>query len=205
MDYLSEIQPLEQDGKTDAEIAALLSAVTPAPILIADLENLLDFEGLAKRNPLTGAWEGPLPSEVSNNVYGLGPGLAGLFSHVNKPRSTHIDTTVDPWASSAFALLGGLLAAGLITQAQHDSFYSLGGGLRQPVSAQDVANARALWQAEEAARLADEAAALDLQNWVNAYWSQHNSTVAPVLDGGSIDNAALAAALRSLADTVEGA
>ena len=205
MDYLSDIQPLEQDGKTDAEIAALLSAVTPAPILIADLENFLDFEGLAKRNPLTGTWEGVLPDEVSNNVYGLGPGLAALFSHVNKPRSTHVDTTVDPWATSAHSLLGGLLATGLITASQYDDFYALGGGHDHDVTEQDVADARDLWQAEEAERLAEEAAALDRQNWVNEYWTQHNSTVAPILDGGSIDNVALAAALRSLADTVEGA
>ena len=86
MDYLSDIQTLEQAGKTDAEIAAFLSAITPHSILIADLENFLDFEGLAKRNPLTGAWEGVLPDEVTNNAYGLGAGLAALFSHINKPR-----------------------------------------------------------------------------------------------------------------------
>ena len=205
MDYLSDIQPLEQDGKTDAEIAAFLSAVTPAPILIADLENFLDFEGLAKRNPLTGAWEGTLPDEVSNNVYGLGSGLAALFSHINKPRSIHIDTTVDPWASDAHALMGGLLAAALITQAQYDVFYALGGGHGHDVTAQDVADARTLWQAEELARVEEEAAALDYQNWVDAYWSSHNSTVAPVLDAGSPDNASLVAALRSLADSIEGA
>ena len=205
MDYLSDIQPLEQAGKTDAEIAALLSAVTPAPILIADLENFLDFEGLAKRNPLTGAWEGTLPDEVSNNVYGLGAGLSALFSHINKPRSVHVDTSVDPWASDAHALLGGLLAAALITQAQYDGFYALGGGHEHDVTAQDVSDARTLWQAEELARAEEEAAAYDYQNWVNAYWTSHNSTVAPVLDAGSPNNASLVAALRSLADSIEGA
>lgn len=212
MDYLSDIQPLEQDGKTDAEIAAFLSAVTPSPILIADLENFLDFEGLAKRNPLTGAWEGTLPDEVTNNAYGLGLGLAALFSHINKPRSVHVDTTVDPWASSAHALLGGLLAAGLITAAQYDDFYALGGGHSHDATAQDVADARTLWQAEEALRQAEEAqrqaeaeAAANYSNWTAEYWVQHNSTIAPILDGGTIDNAGLVAALRSLADSIEGA
>lgn len=205
MDYLSDIQPLEQDGKTDAEIAGFLSALTPRPILIADLENFLDFEGLAKRNPLTGAWEGTLPDEVANNVYGLSTGLSALFSHINKPRSVHVDTTVDPWASSAHALLGGLLATALITQVQYDGFYALGGGHEHDVTAQDVADARALWQAEELARAEEEAVAVDYRNWVNAYWTQHNSTVAPVLDAGSADDVALVAALRSLADLIEGA
>jgi hypothetical protein len=203
MDYLSDIQPLEQAGKTDAEIAAFLSAVTPRSILIADLENFLDFEGLAKRNPLSGAWEGVLPTEVSNNVYGLGAGLAALFSHINKPRSVHIDTSVDPWASSAHALLDGLLATGLITQAQYDGFYALGGGHQHNVTAQDVSDARTLWQAGELARVQEEAATYDYKNWVKAYWTSHNSTVAPVLDAGSVDDVALVAALRSLADSIE--
>lgn len=205
MDYLSDIQTLEQAGKTDAEIAAFLSAITPRSILIADLENFLDFEGLAKRNPLTGAWEGVLPDEVTNNAYGLGAGLAALFSHINKPRSVHVDTSVDPWASSAHALLGGLLAAALITQAQYDGFYALGGGHEHDVTAQDVSDARTLWQAEELARVEEEAAAYDYRNWTTTYWTSHNSTVAPVLDGGSVDDVALVEALRSLADSIEGA
>lgn len=212
MDYLSDIQPLEADN-TDAEIAALLSASTVSDIPIAELENFFDFEGLAKRNPLTGAWEGTLPDEVTNNVFGLGPGLAALFSHINKPRSLVVDTTVSPWASNALALVSGLLAAGLITQDQFDGFYALGGGRPNADAVeQDVIDARAAWQAEEAAIAAEEAArqaeAAAQQakaDWVAAYWGLHNSNVAPILDGESIDDVALVAALRSLADSIEGA
>ena len=204
MDYITQILPLE-GSYTDAEIAALISSSTLSDIPIADLENFFDFEGLAKRNALTGAWEGTLPDEVTNNVYGLGPGLASLFSHINKPRSVVVDTTVSPWSTDAWALTNGLLAAGLITQSQLDGFYALGGG-RPDAGAveQDVVDSRDAWAAAEAARQADEAAQELHTAWVSAYWTQHNSTVAPVLDAGAVDDASLAAALRSLADSIEG-
>ena len=73
--YLDDIKPLEDQGLTDAEIAALISASTLSDIPIADLENFFDFEGLAKRNALTGAWEGTLPDEVTTTCTAWGLAL----------------------------------------------------------------------------------------------------------------------------------
>ena len=213
LDYISQVQPLENLQMTDAEIAALLAASTASDIPIADLENFLDFESLAKRNAITGSWEGVLPDEIVNNAFGLSDGLSALFNHINKPRSVVVDTTVSPWASDAAALTNGLLAAGLITAQQQVDFYALGGG--QPnagLTEAEVTQSRVDWeaaeaarQAEEEARQAEEAARQAHADWVNGYWTQHNSTVAPVLDAGPIDDVALVAALRSLADSIEGA
>ncbi len=210
IDYITQVKPLE-DEMTDAEIAALLAASTTSDIPVGELENYLTFQGLATRNPFTGSWEGTLPDEISNNVYGLGPGLAALFSHINKPRSTVIDTTVSPWSSDAAALTGGLVAAGLLSVEQRDDFYALGGGLPNAgLTEAEVTQSRVNWeaaeaqrQAEEEARQAEEAALLAYRNWVDDYLGRYNSTVAPVLDAGSIDNAALVAAVRSLATDLE--
>lgn len=206
MDYLTDIKPLEDQGMTDAEIASLLSASTSRDIQISELENFLDFEGLASRNAITGSWEGPLPSEIVNNNFGLSAGLSKLFNHINKPRSVIVDTTVSPWSTDALALTSGLLAAGLITQQQYNGFYDLAGGRPNAnVVEQDIIDSRAQWEADEAQRQAEEAARQAHQDWVSSYWTQHNSTVAPVLDAGTVDDVALVAALRSLADTIEGA
>ena len=205
MDYLTDIKPLEDQGMTDAEIASLLSASTSRDIQISELENFLDFEGLASRNAITGSWEGPLPSEIINNNFGLSAGLSSLFNHINKPRSVIVDTTISPWSTDALALTGGLLAAGLINQQQYDGFYDLAGGRPNAnVVEQDIIDSRAQWEADEAQRQAEEAARQAHQDWVSSYWTQHNSTVAPVLDAGTVDNVSLVAALRSLADTIEG-
>lgn len=148
INYTRDVEPLENEGKTDAEIASLLNASTVKDIPIADLENFFTFEGLANRNAVTGAWEGPLIDELNNNVYGLGPGLKKLFEHINKSRSVIIDTTVSPWAEDAWLLTGGLLLAGLVTQAQYDGFYALGKGRKfGDVVEADVAQARADHQA----------------------------------------------------------
>ena len=158
IDYLTDVQPLEAT-MTDAEIASVLSASTSRDIQIADLENFLDFEGLAARNAITGSWEGPLPDEIASNANGLSAGLSALFNHINKPRSVIVDTTVSPWAEQAFQLTSGLIAAGLITSAQQDSFYDLGGGRPNPsLTSADVATCRSDWVAAEAARQAEQEA-----------------------------------------------
>jgi hypothetical protein len=212
IDYLSQVKPLEDAGMTDAEIAALLAASTASDIPIADLENFLDFESLAKRNAITGAWEGVLPDEIINNAFGLSDGLSSLFNHINKPRSVVIDTTVSPWASDAAALTDGLVAAGLITAQQQTDFYALGGGLPNAgLTEAEVTQSRVDWEAAEAARQAEEAARqaelLAMQqhsDWVSDYQGRFNLNVAAVLDDSpNRDNAALVAALRTLADDLE--
>ena len=118
------------------------------------MENFLDFQGLAKRNAITAIWEGALPNEVTNNAFGLSAGLSQLFNHLNKHRSTVVDTTVQPWAVDAKDLTNGLLAAGLITQVQLDAFYGLGGG--QPnakVVEKDVVDSRNTYNAQQTEEL----------------------------------------------------
>ena len=60
MDYLFDVKPLEDRGLPNPEIAGILSSFTNADIQLSEVENFLDFEGLAARNAITGNWEGVL-------------------------------------------------------------------------------------------------------------------------------------------------
>jgi hypothetical protein len=203
MDYLFDVKPLEDRGLTNPEIAGILSSFTNVDIQLSEVENFLDFEGLAKRNPISGNWEGVLVNVTA--------GVSELFVHLNKPRSTQIATTQEEWALKSSALLAGLVAGGIITQAQADGFVALGGGLRHGVvteadvtqSKTDYENMLAQLEADRIAeeeRMAAEAAKQEL---ISEYLGHYNTIVASVLDGESPTKADIAAALRSCADTLE--
>jgi hypothetical protein len=130
----SDISDLLAEGKTPAQIAALLAVRTVRPIQIADLENYVAFEGIAWRNPITSDWEGPLIVAMQNDAFpaDLRGGIGALLGHVNKPRSTIIDTTQEPWASQASALLPGLLVTGILSETQVGEVLALAGGYRYP-------------------------------------------------------------------------
>jgi len=194
IDYISQVKPLEDLEMTDAEIAALLAASTASDIPISELENFLDFESLAKRNAITGAWEGVLPDEIVNNAFGLSDGLSALFNHINKPRSVVIDTTVSPWASDAAALTDGLVAAGLITAQQQTDFYALGGG--QPnagLTEADVAQSRVDWEAKVA--MDERQLETDIK---------YNEYISPLLTDPATTDADIAMALVEWSDSYSG-
>jgi hypothetical protein len=130
----NDIGDLLSEGKTPAQIAALLAVRTVRPIQIADLENYVAFQGIAWRNPITSDWEGPLIVAMQNDAFPaeLRGGIGALLGHVNKPRSTIIDTTQDPWASDASALLPGLLVTGILSETQVGEVLALAGGYRYP-------------------------------------------------------------------------
>jgi hypothetical protein len=130
----SDIADLLSEGKTPAQIAALLAVRTNKPIQIADLENYVAFQGIAWRNPITSDWEGPLIVAMQNDAFpaDLRGGIGALLGHVNKPRSVIIDTTQEPWASQASALLPGLLATGILSETQVGEVLALAGGYQYP-------------------------------------------------------------------------
>jgi len=129
-----EISPLLAAGQTPAEIAVLLAPRTNRPIPIADLENFLDFNNVARRNPITSQWEGPLVDAMNNDGLPseLRGGISSLLTHFNKPRSVQVDTTQEPWASDAASLIGALVAIGLLSESQSGEVVSLAGGYKYP-------------------------------------------------------------------------
>jgi len=128
------ISDLLSDGKTPAQIAALLAVRTNRPIPIADLENYLFQNNIARRNGKTGEWQGPLIDAMDNGNFPpeLRDGIEELMSFINLRNSVSIDTTKEPRASQNAGLLPGLVAIGVITQSQAGDVLALAGGHKYP-------------------------------------------------------------------------
>ena len=124
IDYIKHVAPLESSGLEPNRIALLLSSVTNANISV---ENLLSDESLARRNPVTGSWEGVLVDRMAEGG-ALGEGLEELFSHLNKPRSVVIETSSVAWSAKAYSLLRSLVESGDVSEVQVLKVYELAGG-----------------------------------------------------------------------------
>jgi hypothetical protein len=129
-----EISELLAIGKTPAQIAALLAVRTVKPILVADLENYVFQNGIARRNGKTGEWQGPLIDAMGNENFPaeLRDGIEELMSFISLRNSVSIDTTKEPRASQNAGLLPGLVAIGVITQSQAGDVLALAGGWKYP-------------------------------------------------------------------------
>jgi hypothetical protein len=114
---------------TNEEASAYFGPMTLNPIPCGDLENLLNWGGEASRGSVSGAWEGLLIDfMLLNAIPELSEGLDELFTHLNQPRSTVIDTTEQPWAGKMEDLLNGLVVAGAVDASLIDDVIALGGG-----------------------------------------------------------------------------
>lgn len=147
---------------TNEEIVAYHGTLTNDAIPCGDLENLLDWAGLARRDAVTGAWVGVLPSMLDQGS--LGEGLEELFSHLNKPRSNSIDTTVQPWAAKMDGLLSALLGLSIINDKFVADVKDLAGGLVHEGLTVDDVQAFRDELAKEEASAANEAKYTELFN-----------------------------------------
>ena len=147
---------------TNAEAVAYYGPLTESYIPCGDLENLLGFAGLAKRNAVTGAWEGSLIELMNSNIPALSEGLGELFSHLNNPRSIGCDTQEQPWASKMSDLLAGLVTVGIVNTQFVADVVALAGGYTYPAldeaAVQAVRDQHAADEAEAAADAATAAA-----------------------------------------------
>lgn len=140
-----------ESGLDDTTISSHLSSVTKRDLSVAELENFLSEEKLARRNPVTGSWEGDLINAMEEGG-DLGEALEELFSHLNKPRSVVIETSRMPWASKAGLIVAGLIVAGKISEKQAAMVYDLAGGKVYPegLSVDSVASLRSQYEYEKA-------------------------------------------------------
>lgn len=175
---------------TNAEAVAYYSPLTNSYIPCGDLENLLDWAGKAKRNPVTGAFEGLLIDFMNSNaVPELSNGLAELFSHLNKPRSIGCDTHEQPWGRKMADLLAGLEAAGQVDAQLTVEVVALGGGYAYPgITEAYVQTVRDDQQTQE-----------EMEAVENKYVNLYNRNIAPLLDANNPDDAAWQAALNAMA------
>ena len=193
------------ENMTNAEAVAYYSPLTFSHIPCGDLENLLDWAGKAKRNPVTGAFEGSLIDFMNSNaVPALSDGLAELFSHLNKPRSTGCDTHEQPWGSKMADLLSGLEAVGQIDAQLTADVVALGGGYaHEGITEADIQAIRD----EEAQRVADaeakaieDAARAEFDVKMVRYNELYNIHISPLATDHNADDAAWVAALQAMSD-----
>lgn len=190
---------------TNAEAVAYFSPLTVSYIPCGDLENLLDWAGKAKRNPVTGAFEGSLIDFMNSNaVPALSDGLAELFSHLNKPRSIGCDTNEQPWGSKMADLLAGLEAVGQIDAQLTADVVALGGGHAHPdlveADIQVVRDEEAQRVADAEAQAAEDAARADFDVKMVRYNELYNIHIAPLAVSLGVDDAAWVAALQAMSD-----
>ena len=171
---------------TNEEAVAYFGTLTNSYVPCSDLENLLGWAGLAKRNAVTGSWEGSLIDFMNSNaVPELSDGLSELFSHLNKPRSVGVDTFQQPWGGNMSDLLGGLEAVGQVDSSFTASVYELAGGLAYPdIDAGSVQSVRE----EGEARAAENAAVQDFSLKMNRYNELFNIHISPLADDISSDD-----------------
>ena len=148
LDYISQIEPLESAGKTDAEIASYYNPITSSPIPCAELKVLLEESGLVSEDPVTGNRVGSLVDHYAGLPNGTEKSLLGWFiSHVFG-RGVEISSDEQPRAGQVALVVAGLPAgmAGVV-----DSMYALSGGKPyESVTAADVASVRDAYDAEVA-------------------------------------------------------
>ncbi len=193
------------ENMTNAEAVAYYGPLTVSHIPCGDLENLLGWADLAKRNAVTGAWEGVLIDFMNEPYIDLGlealaEGLRELFSHLNKPRSTGVDSNEQPWAGSMADLLGGLEAVGLIDASFTADVVELAGGYAYPeIDEAAVQAVRDQHAADEAEAAADAALQAEIIANATKWDALLNAHVNPLKDSGDFSDAAWIAALNAMA------
>ena len=184
---------------SNAEKAAILSAVTHRPIPLDELVNFLDFNDLFYRDAISGNSAGSLVDYVQNNSGPLADGVSELIRHIRKPLSEQVSSHEPQWALKAASVLAGLVAAAVVTQEQADEVLALGGGLvNGPVTEQEVIDAIAAHEAQVAQDAADQAQQALVDARLDQYQSLYNSNIAPLLDSGNSDGQAWSDALAAM-------
>lgn len=192
------MQHSDIENMTNEEAVDYYSPLTSSPIPCGDLENLLDWAGLAKRNAVSGSWEGNLIDfMLSNAVPALSEGLAELFGHLNKPRSQSIESNMQPWGGKMDDLLDGLLAVGQATQLVVDDVVALGGGYAYPDL--DVAAVQVI-RDDHTAQALEDAARAEFDVKIQRYNELYNIHISPLATDGNADDAAWVAALQAMSD-----
>lgn len=155
MNYVTHIKPLEDQGKSDAQIAAILGTIRTSPIVLSELEAKLTLWGILSRDPVTNNRQGPLVTAATGDS-SLKPVALQLLSWLGSARSQQLSTQTADVAPVWAAGIAAMVAGQVLTQSQADTLNSLGGSLQFPgVTEQQVTACRAAHvEAQEAAAAA---------------------------------------------------
>jgi hypothetical protein len=189
--YIQDIKPLQDQGVSNAEIAAHLSNRTARPMQSAESIYELQNTGAVISSPVlisqrTGTlidyWQG-LPDGQEKDL------IAFFLSTLFDGNPVHTDQFP---RSTQFALAELNMTPDL--QLVAESLVNLAGGRPdQGTTEQDVLASQQAYEAEQAENAA--LAALDQQ-----YWSLHNQFIAPLNDARNTSSAAWKAGIQSMVD-----
>lgn len=207
IDYLTNVKPLEDAGKTDIEIAEILGYFTATPISSNDARVFLLNDNLWSNSP-TG-WSGSLQNAFidetlsASDKKSLDRLWSDVFGGVNDTCRTTMQLRKNGNALSfqpALPLGKALVlreAKGHLTTQNVIDFYDLGDGRPWANTVeQDIIDARVNYLAEQAQQTAIDQLN---QEWATA---QNEGGINATLAIG--DRAALVVALRAAADAIEG-
>lgn len=213
MDYLKEIFPFEDIGKTDAEIAEILGTITSETISPKAAKNYFRETELWQETP-TG-FEGKLQTayenETQNHIPATLKALTSLWSAAFSDAVDSVETEVSYRTNGKptgfqrcvqlFKSWGRMVNKGDVTQDDVDGFYELGGGLKHVTedrpegpTAQDVTDTRTAYNTAQALEAARNQLAED-------YDAEFNAHVSEAMNAGN--KPGVIAGLRDMATALE--
>ena len=195
MDYLLDIKPLEDAGKTDAQIADLLAAQTQTDMPNSVLRKYLHKNDLWLVDPATGLH---LAGTIGSAYAGLTAPqkllVRKLQTWVYQQESIETENDLDI-ALEFKTIINGMVTLTILTAANRTAIATIAGGLKHgDTTAQDIADVRAAYIAASDQQAADDA--FD-QSWA----TEQNEVINPA--AATRVTATLVAALRASADTLE--
>ena len=197
IDYLSQVQPLEAQGLSDAEIAYSIANQTAVPMPCADSKIVLEGNGLVVEDPVTGQRSGSLIDHYVAMTDATLKSLTGWYiSHVFG-RGENVNSDTYPRSSQVAQVMAGLPAE---LQTAADALIALGGGKPYAGTTEaDVVASRDQYNAEQAEQEAEQAIQEALSSLEVRYLTQYNAKIAPLLDAKNTTEADWISAIQQMA------
>lgn len=198
IDYLADLKEFEEAGVSDAVIAQHLSARTMQAMPCSDARVILQESGAVVEDPVAGTRAGSLIDHYSGLPQGEAKSLLGWFiSHVFGNGET---VTTDSYPRSIqWASVTAGMDADLQVVAQ-ELVDAAGGQLGEPVTVEQISEAREKYEAEEAQREAE----IEYQNKQHAstrnYDELYNQHIAPLYSARDMSDASWTAALQAMSN-----
>ena len=197
IDYLADVKELEDAGVADAVIAQHLSTRTMQAMPCSDARTILQEAGAVVEDPVAGTRAGSLIDHYSGLPQGDEKSLLGWFiSHVFGNGET-VSTDSYPrslqWASVTAGMGPDLQ---VVAQSLVDA---AGGQPEEPVTAEQISEARETYFAQQAAAEAEREARAIFAVKKARYDELYNEFIAPLQIQPGVTDADWSAALNSMA------
>ena len=195
--YLTQVEPLESQGLSDAEIAYSIANQTAVPMPCADSKIVLEENGLVVEDPVTGQRSGSLIDHYKVMSELQLKALTGWYiSHVFG-RGESVSSDTYPRSSQVAQVMASLPAD---MQTAADALIALGGGKPYAATTEaDVVASRDQYNAEQAEQEAEQAIQDALDTLELRYITQYNEKIAPLIDAKNITEADWIAAIQHMA------